>query len=341
MRKFWVRLTQWEYWPFEFFYTPVFFYFLWLSIKQRSIFFFTSSNPSIDCGGMFGEKKTDIYSLIPKNYIPNTFLIGVGDGGAALEAARTLGYPLIAKPNIGERGVWIKKIEREEELLKYVQLCKVEFLLQELVEYPLELGVFYVRYPSDDQGKITSIVRKDFLSVVGNGTQTIRELLLRMDRAVMTVDFDSDFLQEVGDRVPGIGEKVIVEPIGNHSRGTQFLNDNDKINPQLSEAIDRLAKEIPDFFYGRFDLKCQSYEKLAKLEAFTILELNGAGAEPAHVYQPGYPIWKAYRDILWHFRVLAEISAENRKRGHAYWTLKKGVQKWKAYKKYYQLLTAR
>ena len=341
MRKIWVRLTQWEYWPFELFYAPVFFYFLWLSLKHRSLFFFTASNPGIDCGGMFGERKSDIYALIPDQYLPVTFLIGVSEKRQALEAAKKIGYPLIAKPNVGERGIWIKKIRSEEELLAYVQHCKVEFLLQELIEYPLELGVFYIRYPQEEKGRITSIVRKDFLSVTGDGKQSIRQLLKQSNRALMTIDFDNDFLREVGDNVPDVGESVIVEPIGNHSRGTQFLNDNREINDHLRDAFDVLANQIPDFYYGRFDLKCTSYQELAKLESFKVLELNGAGAEPAHVYQPGTPILKAYKDILWHFRVLAEISVQNKNRGYPFWTFKKGYQKWKAYKRHYQLLLTR
>lgn len=288
---------------------------------------------------MFGERKSDIFSLIPDTYVPNTYLVEVGATNKALEAAADLGYPLIGKPNIGERGNWVKKINSEEELLTYVSQCRVEFLLQELVEYPIELGVFFVRRPSETTGQITSIVRKRFLSVVGDGSQSINQLLKQSDRALLTADLQSDFLTKMGNQVPAFGEEVLIEPIGNHCRGTQFLNDNEQITEKLNEAFNRLAAQIPEFFYGRFDLRCQSYEELVQLRSFKIMELNGAGAEPAHIYQPGYSLWKAYRVILWHFRVLAEISAENKKRGHPYWTLKEGVQKWKAYKKHYQLLS--
>jgi hypothetical protein len=55
--NFMTRLTQWEYWPFEVIYLPIFVYWLWLSVKARSLFFFSAANPSIENGGMLGESK--------------------------------------------------------------------------------------------------------------------------------------------------------------------------------------------------------------------------------------------------------------------------------------------
>ena len=340
MKKFWVRLTQWEYWPFTLFYFPVFGYYIWLSMKRGSFFFFTASNPKMECGGMFGEKKSEIFDLIPDKYIPQTFLIKSGKSEEALEVADKLGYPLIAKPNIGERGNWVKKIESENQLKEYAQKCNVDFLMQELVDYPIELGVFYVRKPNEKLGKVTSIVRKNFLSVKGDGTKTINQLLEENERALLTADLQSEYLKEVGNTVPKDGEEVLIEPIGNHCRGTQFLNDNHQISEELNRAIDLLAQQISEFYYGRFDLRCKSYEDLVKLENFKVLELNAAGAEPAHIYQPGYSLLKAYRDIFWHFKVLADISAQNKKRGFSYWSLSQGYRKWKEYKKHYRTLLA-
>lgn len=339
MKKFWARLTQWEYWPFKLFYAPVICYFIYLAIKHRSLFFFTASNPSMECGGMFGEKKWDIFSMIPKKYYPKTFLIRAGEEEKAIEAVSKTGYPMIAKPNVGERGTWVKKIETENQLRDYIASCKVDFLIQELVDYPIELGVFYVRYPNEEKGKVTSIVRKSFLTVVGDGAHTINQLLAQNERALLTANLKSDLLRKVGNEIPEKGIEVLIEPIGNHCRGTQFLNDNWQITEELSDAFDKLAKQIPDFYYGRFDLKCRSYEDLTDLKNFKILELNGAGAEPAHVYQPGNSMINAYRDILWHFSVLSAISSQNKKRGFNYWSFKEGYQKWKAYNKHYELLS--
>ena len=288
---------------------------------------------------MFGEKKSEIYNLIPDEYIPKTRLIPRGSLEEASVVADEIGFPIIAKPNIGERGTWVEKIDDQSQLEKYVGECPVDFLIQELVEYKQELGVFYIKYPGQ-KGRVTSIVRKDFLEVEGDGESTVKELLLKSTRARMTADLESDFVRAVGDQVIEKGERLLIEPIGNHCRGTMFLNDNDQIDDALNTAFNKLAETIPDFYFGRFDLRCKSYEDLKKLTHFKIIELNGAGAEPGHIYQPGYSLFKAYKDIFWHLRVLSDISISNRKRGHPYWSFKEGLRKWKSHNRYNRLLAS-
>lgn len=287
---------------------------------------------------MIGEKKSDIFELIPDDFIPTTILIGRGDLERAALEAEKMGFPIIAKPNVGERGIFVAKINSQEELKAYVQRYPVAFLLQEIVNYPIELGVFYVKLPSEE-GRITSIVRKEFLSVTGDGTSTVRQLLAANTRAQINADLESDLLKKIGDNILEKGEQITIEPIGNHSRGTKFLNDNHEIDEALNSAFQTLANQIPEFYFGRFDLKCESYDDLKKLENFKILELNGAGAEPAHIYQPGFPLWRAYKDILWHLSALSKISLHNYNAGHQYWNFSRGLRKWNEHKKHTQLLS--
>lgn len=249
-----------------------------------------------------------------------------------------IGFPLIAKPDVGERGTWVKKVTNQAELKSYTETCPVDFLLQELVEMPIELGVFFIKYPNNSQGKVTSIVRKDFLKVIGDGRSTVEQLLAKNPRAALTGNLNTEKHRWIETNVPDQSEEVLVEPIGNHCRGTKFLSDNHEIDEDLNEAFNKLVDQIPDFYFGRFDLKCRSYEDLRELKNFKILELNGAGAEPAHIYQPGYPLWKAYRAIFWHLGVLSDISAQNKKRGHSYWSFKQGFRKWKSHQRYNRLL---
>ncbi len=284
-----------------------------------------------------GEKKSDIFDLIPDKYIPTTRLVEKGDLERAALEAEKIGFPLIAKPDIGERGNWVNKIYSQKQLQTYVESCPVDFLLQEMVDMPIELGVFYIKYPGE-KGRVTSIVRKDFLSVIGDGESSVIKLLKKNKRAQMTVDLNSDHLKEIGGEVPEKGKRVLIEPIGNHCRGTKFLSDNHEIDTALNLAFNKLSDQIPEFYFGRYDLKCQSYEDLKELKNFKILELNGAGAEPAHIYQPGYSLLKAYKDIFWHLSVLSDISALNKKNGNSYWGFKRGYRKWKAHQRHNRLL---
>ena len=337
VRRWWVKLVHWEYWPFDVVYFPVKIYFVWLAIKNRSFFFFTSANPSIDFGGMLGESKSEIFELIPQQYLPKMALIKPDDWGSAKRQATAIGYPLIAKPDIGERGNLVEKIKNEEALCNYLGSCGVPFLIQEFVDYPIELGVFYVCDPLTKKGRITSIVQKEFLSVLGDGKMSVKELLCNSPRANLQLDFDHPRFSDIMNKIPREDERVMVEGIGNHCRGTVFLNKSDEIDERLNEAIGELSKQIDGFYFGRYDLRCASIEDLRGLKNFKILELNGAGAEPAHIYQPGYSLWRGYQSLFWHFRELSRISAINRKLGTPHWPFKRGMAKLREIKAYNQL----
>lgn len=335
-KSFWFKIFNWEFWPFSILYFPVNFYFVWLAIRCRSFFFFTASNPTIDFGGMLGESKSSIFKLIPQEYLPDYVFIQPHDLTGALAFAEKIGYPLICKPDIGERGKLVEKINGQHDLEQYLKKCPVPFLIQELIDYPLELGVFYVRHPEAQKGKVTSIVLKDFLDVTGDGKHTVGELLSFNKRAILQIDFEHERFIELLKVIPTAGEKVVVENIGNHCRGTTFYNANHQISEVLNNAIDRLAQSIDGFFFGRFDLRCRSFEDLAQLKHFKILELNGAGAEPAHIYHPGASLWKGYGDIFWHLNQLAQISRKNKQRGILFWSLKQGLDKMREIRQYNQ-----
>ena len=299
-------------------------------MKTRSFFFFTAANPEIEFGGMFGERKSDIYKQIPDKYLPKTYLIPKKNLLKAKNAIVDVGFPAICKPNVGERGFQVQVIHSETQLLTYIKSCSVDFLVQEYIQLPIELGVFYIRFPGEDRGKITSIVQKRFLTARGDGKKSIQKLLEKEPRAVILAldKLEQHYLEQI----PAEGQEVVVEPIGNHSRGTTFLNANSLIDTPLSNAFDQLSSAIPNFYYGRFDLKCQSLADLCRLRNFKILELNGVGAQPAHIFQPGYSLLKAYRDIFYHLSILAKISQINKRRGFQYWEFKEGFKKWQEHK---------
>src|SRR4029450_5513808 len=71
-QPFFIRLFNWEYWPFNVVYGPLFLYWFFLSLRARSFFFFNTSNPTIKNGGFLMESKKDIYALIPSGYSPAT-----------------------------------------------------------------------------------------------------------------------------------------------------------------------------------------------------------------------------------------------------------------------------
>jgi len=62
------------------------------------------------------------------------------------------------------------------------------------------------------------------------------------------------------------------------------------------------------------------------------MELNGCGAEPAHIYHPGYPITKALGVLLMHWRNIFIISRENARQGIRYTSFKDALGYYRRFK---------
>ncbi len=341
--NFLIKLTNWEFWPFYVLYIPVFAFWGTLILRARAVFFFSASNPSIENGGMLGESKIKILNAIPPELKPTTIYCQPDISRKHLLTTldeHNIHYPFILKPDIGERGSFVEKIQSEKELEDYLRKIKVPFLAQDYIDYPIEMGVFYYRYPSRAKGKVSSIVLKKMLSVVGDGTKTIKELMLMNPRAKLQLSSLEKVWGDQLEQVLPYGEEKELESIGNHCRGTAFLNGNDLINDQLHEVFDQISKSIPGFYFGRFDMRCRSIEDLYKGQGIKIMELNGAGSEPGHIYQPGTSIFTAYRDIFHHLNVLLKISKENHKSGVPYMTLREGIREIKKLRAYNKLKNA-
>ena len=326
--RFMIRLRHWEYWPFEVVYAPIFVYHLYLSVKARSLFFFSAANPSFESGGMLGESKIDILNKIDDQFKPKTLFFGkrvTTDDVVNQLVMAGFWFPIIAKPNQGERGWRVEKLSTEAELNEYLLDNHMDLIIQEYVDEPIELGIFYYRMPGprsvgEKTGTISSVVQKEFLSVTGDGQSTTLELLTKNDRAFLQLPALTERYGGQLNEVLARGEVQQMMPIGNHCRGTKFLNANHLITPELLAVFDRISLPIDGFYYGRFDIRCRSVTDLYQGQHIRILELNGAGAEPAHIYQPGFSLWEGWRILLQHWHILYVISRENHRRGVPYMT---------------------
>jgi hypothetical protein len=177
--NFFIKLRSWEYWPFGIIQLPLFVYFGWLSLRARSLIFFSASNPGIAMGGMFGESKFEVLQKVPEQYVPKTILISIPvSKETVIERLKQHRFrlPVIFKPDLGERGYMVTRIETASDIEAYLAKSKIDFLVQELIDLPLEYGIFYTRFPNKAKGAVTSIVMKEMLTVVGDGKSTLRQL---------------------------------------------------------------------------------------------------------------------------------------------------------------------
>lgn len=319
----WRRMTNWEFWPTYIFYPPVVAYVCWLMLKHRSLTLFTVSNPSIPGGGFIGESKAEIYRGLAtaKEFLPLWKLLEVATSvGERIRQAKvfiaehSLNYPIVLKPDAGQRGSGVGIIHSETELESYLRQSNVDTLIQEFLPGE-EFGVFYYRYPNQPNGKIFAITEKRFPTVIGDGVSALEQLILNDSRAVcmarFLLDKHSDHLWER----PAAGETVKLVDLGTHCRGAVFLDGGWANSAELEIAIDRICQPFDGFYFGRFDIRTPSVEDFRQGKNFKVIELNGVTSEATSIYDPKNSVFTAYRILFEQWRIAFEIGAQNRERG--------------------------
>jgi hypothetical protein len=326
---------KWEFAPSWVVYFPFPFCWLYWSWQARSFTFFTAANPGIYNGGLFGESKWEIFAQIPKAFLPITLYFPEPEKVKTADilqkmAENGLEFPIILKPDKGERGRGVAKIDNVQEITDYLQTFQFPFLMQSYIDFSEEYGILYHRLPNEAKGRVTSIVKKGFLVVIGDGKSTLHDLFLKNERCMYHYDLMKNMYQNELNTILPKEEKKILVSIGNHARGTTFLNDNAMISPALNERIDALSQQISGFYIGRFDLKANSIEEVCEGN-FKIMELNGVGAEPGHIYAPDNPIWDSYYSLLSHWNNISKIARQTYQKGEPNISLSEFFKRLKAY----------
>jgi len=327
LKLIWHRITHWEYWPFWLIYYPMAPVWLYYSIKARSLFFFNAANPGMKNGGMAMISKMEIYNMIPAEFIPQTLFFDKDVApGKALEQVLDHGidFPFIAKPDIGMKSFGVEKIHNKNEFQIYVAWTPSHFLVQERIPYQKEVGIFYVRKPNEVHGKITGIVSKEFLSIKGDGESTMLELIKKNPRSHFQL---SVLQQKYGDTLQNVlktDEEFVLVPYGSHTRGAKFVDVSHKINLKLERTIDFICSQMDGFYYGRLDVLYNCFDELCEGKNFSIIEINGAGGEATHIYDPKHSLFWAWREVARHWSMLCEISIANKRAGHTYLSFKEG-----------------
>lgn len=316
------KLTQWEYWPMYTFYAPLLAYYAFEAIRFRHPFFMTAVNPGLFTGGTGMESKYTTIMMLPEELRPRTILVRAGEEFnkvVELMQGEKLVYPVIAKPDVGYRGLLVKKIKNEAELKNYLQKYDIDFLIQELITLPEEGGVHYHKFPGEKGGRITSVTLKEFLSVTGDGISTVLELVQQYDRALLQIERLRENFSEILDTVPEKGQVVPLGAIGNHSKGTAFINGNYLIDKEMEEAYGEIVNQLKDVYYCRFDLKFENTDDLKKASNLKVIEINGICAEPTHIYDPGnISYFGAVATIARHWKIITQLARVNNKSGVTY-----------------------
>ena len=278
------------------------------------------------------ESKKAIYDLIPQKYYPKTELIIEGtslDEILKKMEDSSIKYPFIAKPDIGLRGSGVKKINTIEDLQCYALKADFDYLIQDLIPFENEVGIFYVRYPDEKEGRITGIVSKEFLIITGDGISTTEELIKKNPRyelqlKVLKQEYDTLLLEILAK-----GKKLYLVPYGNHARGAKFIDGSHWISPKLTKTMNDMCLQIPGFYFGRLDVMYNNWEEFERGENFSVVELNGAASEPTHIYDPKHSLFFAWKELARHITYMYEISVINNAKGFPYLAHKVGMNEYR------------
>lgn len=321
--------------PPKLFYVPLVIHWAWLSLRYRSLSLPTIANPLIEVGGLWGESKRACLDMVAgeqRRWLARYAMLTRGygdtakDGGRAVALSREAGlsFPLVAKPDIGWQGYGVRRITSEPELCAYVAAFPkgATLMLQEAIEWEGEAGVFYMRRPGEETGKIIGLTFRYFPHVVGDGVRTVRDLILADQRASWKAGMHFGYQEkhrgvppETLDHVPQAGETVRLSFIGSIRVGGLYRDARQHITPELTARFDAISRSMPEFYYGRYDVRFASVERLRKGEDFRIIEINGAGSESISVWDPEKTLGQVYEGLSRHQRLLFDIGARNRARG--------------------------
>jgi len=324
VRLIWKRYRRWEFWPAWMFYPPVAAMYVWLSAKYRGFALPTVANPSFRNGGIIGESKIEILRVLmsaASECVADGYLLIASPQLERMQEfrrlcqERSIEYPLVLKPNVGQRGAGFKLISCEKEAEEYLAQVKADVILQRYVPDGKEIGVFYYRLPGRKTGEIFGLTEKIFPSLIGDGASTFEQLVQNDERASLIASTYLRRFPELRGQVLRTGQHIRLVEAGNHCQGCIFRDGSNLISKGLCARIDEISRRIPGFFIGRYDIRYASEENLAHGK-FKIIELNGAASEATNIYDERNSLRSAYRTLYKQWELVFRIGSANRDRGY-------------------------
>lgn len=321
--------------PQSLYYLPVALRWLVLGARYGSLTLPTLANPTIEAGGLWGESKSALLEQVRRQHPTQVAgFVTVARAGSVTEtlglavhalASAGLDFPLVAKPDLGWQGFGVRRVDGATDLEHYLAEFPPDqtLILQQYIAYDGEAGIYYARRPGQGEGSIVGLALRYFPYVVGDGHSTLRALIAANPRTRFKAHYHLGAARDhLGltaaelERVPPAGKLVRLALVGSLRVGGLYRDAREHVTPALTARVDAIAKSIDQFYFGRFDVRFATVERLRAGEDFTIIEVNGAGSEPIQVWDPDRSILSAYRESFRVQSMMFEIAAENRARGY-------------------------
>ena len=284
-----------------------------LAARHRSLTLPSCANPAIASGGLAGESKLACLALIGPDHaawVAPTVVVRPGMDAEAERRRAGLAFPLVAKPDVGWCGDGVQRVNDAAALEAYGRAFPrgAAFLLQPFIAGPLEAGLMYRRQPGAPRGDLVAVTLRHAPAVVGDGRRSIAALAatdprLRGRRVPSAA------------RVPALGERVGLFTVASLRAGARYETAAQLITPALAARVDAIARGMGDFHAGRFDVRFASVADL-RAGRFTIIEVNGVGAESIDAWDPRLGLGAAFAAVFANHRAVFALGAAMRARGH-------------------------
>ena len=298
---------------------------LFLSARYKSLTLPTCANPNITAGGLVGEGKLEYFvSMGPLALAATAPHCALSTHQSYTEVELDelankagLSFPLIVKPDVGLCGYGVQRVANSLELLEYLSRFpgNERVVLQQWVAQEGEAGIFYVREPGCQNGRIDGLTLRYFPRVTGDGLHNLRDLIARDARAQRAGNSVRHSCKLDMTRIPEAGEVVRLATIGSTRVGGLYRDGAECISPQLTKTIDDIAQDMPNFYFGRFDVRFETLADLRAGAGLSIMEVNGAGTEAIQAWDPATGIWAGFAIIFRKQRTLFAIGDAMRRKG--------------------------
>ena len=333
LRVFCSRLVRWEFWSPWAFYGPILPWFVVNYLRLGCMRTATAVDPCWPDGGAIGESKQRVLDLFPEGSVEPSFR---HPDGADVEASvrrvesQGWGWPMILKPDEGQRGAGVHLIADPAELRDRLSETRIPVVLQRYHPGPGEVGLFWWKLPGAERGRLFTLCHKIFPVVVGDGRRTLKELIvddprLRLQFKVFFRRFEARL-----DEIVPLDEQVQLTRAGNHAQGCLFVDGEHLRTPALESWLDEVCSAVPGFHYGRLDVRYRDVESLKRGEGLSVIEANGLGSESTNMYDPSFSLFKAWSLVRIHWIVAMKIGRANRARGVP------GINEWEYLRNWYR-----
>lgn len=327
-----MKILDRGYWISKHFYWQSLIHWVANGIRFRSMTFFSAGNPAINLGGMLSDKKTEFYDILPKHLLPATTISTNFDAAKAFINLHELSYPLIVKPNIGLKGMMVEKVYNEADLELFFadeNSKDREWILQEFLDQDREFAVLFYKYPKSGKYGISSFIEKIYPSLIADGQHTYRELIAAYKNPFLVKAFALKKFADVLDTIPGKGTKIVLDEIGNYSRGAKFYSLNAEVDSTMVDAYYEHYKDLPGLNFFRIDCKADTLEA-CKEGKYKILEVNGMKGEPLHIYDPTSTFFGNVKALRLHWSHIQQVVKEQEDLIKDAPTFAEGVRSWRS-----------